>query len=77
MLGIVAGMIYFATSFFQVASYKYLPNAIAITIIQFNVVWTIIIGILIFKEINFKKNWVRITIGYIFALLSLITLLKA
>ncbi len=77
LMGILAGILYFVTSYFQVASYQYLTNAVAITIIQFNVVWTTLIGILIFHEIDFKRNWVRISIGYVLAFLSLWALLKA
>lgn len=43
-------------SFFSTLAYKYIPGSIAFTIVQLNAVWTVLVGILIFKEIDFKKN---------------------
>jgi glucose uptake protein GlcU len=38
---------------------------------QFNAVWTILIGVLIFKEINWRKHWLRLLVGIILAIVSI------
>lgn len=77
ILGIFGGIIYYFASFFSTLAYKYIPGSIAFTIVQLNAVWTVLVGILIFKEINFKKNSLRITTGIIFAIIGVIMLLFA
>lgn len=77
ILGIVGGCIYFFASFFSTLAYKYIPGSIAFTIVQLNAVWTVLVGILIFKEINFKENWARILLGIFLAVVGVIMLLLA
>lgn len=77
ILGIVGGIIYYFASFFSTLAYKYIPGSIAFTIVQLNAVWTVLVGILIFKEIDFKKNWLRIITGIVFAIIGVIMLLFA
>ena len=73
ILGIIGGFIYFFASFFSTLAYKYIPGSIAFTIVQLNAVWTV----LVFKEIDFKKNWIRILLGIILAIIGVIMLLFA
>ncbi len=77
ILGIVGGFIYFFASFFSTLAYKYIPGSIAFTIVQLNAVWTVLVGIIIFKEINFKKNCPRIILGILLAIIGVIMLLFA
>lgn len=77
ILGIIGGITYYFASFFSTLAYKYIPGSIAFTIVQLNAVWTVLVGILIFKEIDFKKNWLRIVIGIVFAIIGVIMLLFA
>lgn len=77
ILGIAGGFLYFFASFFSTLSYKYIPGSIAFTIVQLNAVWTVLVGILIFKEINFKKNWKRIMLGIVLAIIGVVMLLLA
>ena len=37
--------------------------------------WTVLVGILIFKETEFKKHWQRIIAGIILAIIGVIMLL--
>lgn len=67
----LAGLIYFIASQFAIMTNKLIPNSVGFTIIQFNAVWTIFIGILVFKEINLKVHWKRILLGLIFAVISI------
>lgn len=77
ILGIIGGFIYFFASFFSTLAYKYIPGSIAFTIVQLNAVWTVLVGIIIFKEIDFKKNWLRIILGILLAIIGVIMLLFA
>ena len=67
----LAGLIYFVAAYFSVMANKIIPNSIAFTIIQFNAVWTILIGVLIFREIDFRAHWRRILTGLLFAIISI------
>ncbi len=77
ILGIIGGITYYFASFFSTLAYKYIPGSIAFTIVQLNAVWTVLVGILMFKEIDFKKNWLRILTGMVFAIIGVIMLLFA
>lgn len=77
ILGIIGGCTYFFASFFSTLAYKYIPGSIAFTIVQLNAVWTVLVGIIIFKEINFKKHWLRIILGILLAIIGVIMLLFA
>lgn len=77
ILGVIGGSIYFFASFFSTLAYKYIPGSIAFTIVQLNAVWTVLVGILIFKEIDFKRNWLRIMLGILLSIIGVIMLLLA
>lgn len=75
ILGVIGGSVYFFASFFSTLAYKYIPGSIAFTIVQLNAVWTVLAGILMFKEIDFKKNWIRIILGILLSVIGVIMLL--
>lgn len=70
-LGLLAGLVYLGASFFMLQAYRYIPASIGFTIIQLNAIWTILIGILVFKELSFKKHYKRIILGFLFALIGI------
>lgn len=74
---LIAGLIYGIAAIFNVLAYNYIAGSVAFSIIQLNAVWTILIGIFIFKEINFKKYWLRISLGMLFAIGSIVLLIFA
>lgn len=76
-LGLGAGLLYLGASLFQLLSYKYLPVSISFTIIQMNALWTITIGILVFKEINLKRYYKNVTLGFVFTLVGILFLVLA
>lgn len=73
-LPILAGVLYFIASQFSIMANKIIPNSIAFTIIQFNAFWTVLIGILVFKEIDMGRHWKRVSVGMVFALLSILVI---
>ena len=77
MLGLFAGVLYLGASFTMLMCYKFIPASVGFTIIQLNAVWTISIGLFIFKEINLKKYSKRIIFGYLFAIIGIVCLLLA
>lgn len=76
-LGIVAGVLYLGASLFQLFSYKYLDASISFTIIQMNALWTVTIGIVIFREIELKKYYKNVALGFLFTLIGIFLLVFA
>jgi glucose uptake protein GlcU len=77
ILGLGAGVLYLGASFFMLQAYRYIPAAIGFTIIQLNAIWTIAIGILIFKELSFKIHYKRISLGLLLAVVGIALLALA
>ncbi len=74
-LATLGGCAFYFASFFQALAYKQLPASIVTIIVQLSSVWSILIGIVIFKEIDIKKHWKRISLGIIATILSIVILL--
>lgn len=77
ILGLGAGVFYLGASIFQLFSYKYIPASIGFTIIQLNALWTITIGIIVFKEIDLKKYGKQVGLGLLFTLIGVFLLVLA
>lgn len=73
-LAFLGGFVYLGASYFQLFSYKYIAASIGFTVIQMNALWTILIGIFIFKEINLKIHYKRVFIGLLCAIMGIIIL---
>jgi len=76
-LGFAAGFLYLGASLFQLLSYNYLPASISFTIIQVNALWTILIGIFVFKEIDIEKYYQKVSLGFIFTIVGIVFLVFA
>jgi len=66
-LPFVSGAMFLCATLLTIYSYRMIPNAVAWSITQLNVFWTFIIGIFIFKEVNFKLYWARLLAGVLLA----------
>ena len=77
ILGLIAGILYLGASLFQLLSYYFLAASISFTIVQLNTFWTITIGILVFKEINLKKYYKNVALGFLFTLIGIFFLVYA
>lgn len=75
MLASFGGCIFYFASFFQALAYKQLPASIVTIIVQLSSIWTILIGIIVFKEIDFRKHWKRISFGVMITIISIVILL--
>jgi len=76
-VGLSAGVLYLGASLFQLFSYQHLAASIAFTMIQTSALWTIAIGILVFKEIDLKKHYGKVSLGLILAIIGIILLVFA
>lgn len=77
VLGLSAGLLYLGASFCMLESFRYLPGAIAFTIIQLSAVWTIAVGILVFHEIDARRSAGRIVLGLALAVAGIALLAVA
>jgi len=76
-LGLLSGFFYFFASTFMVLSYSYISGTITSTITKLSGLFSVFIGIVFFKEINFKKHWLKIILGCISITLAVFLLLFA
>lgn len=67
-LASLSGVFYYLASFFMLVAYKHVSGAIAFTIIQLNSIWSCLIGIFIFKEIDYTKHCKRLILGLLLAI---------
>lgn len=74
ILATVGGIVFYFASFFQALAYKRLPGSIVTIIVQLSAIWSILIGVLIFKEIDIKKHWKRICLGIVLTIVSILIL---
>jgi glucose uptake protein GlcU len=73
----ITGLMFLVATTLSILSYTLIPGAIAWSITQLNALWTILIGVFIFREIRFQKHWLRLTAGLIFAVVAIGFLLLA
>lgn len=71
VLAFVGGLIYLGASYSQLFSYKYIAASIGFTVIQMNALWTILIGIFIFREIDLRIHYKRVVFGLLSALVGI------
>jgi len=76
-LPVISGAMFLTATILSIFSYTMIAGSISWSITQLNAVWTILIGIFVFKEVSFKKHWLRIITGFIFAITAIVFLLKA
>jgi glucose uptake protein GlcU len=68
LLPFTAGAMFLVATLLTIYSYRMIPNAVAWSITQLNMFWTVIIGIFILKEVNFKQHWRRLSAGVLTAI---------
>ena len=76
-LPVMSGTMFLTATILSIYSYTMIAGSVSWSITQLNAVWTILIGIFVFREVSFKKHWLRITTGFIFAIIAIVFLLKA
>jgi glucose uptake protein GlcU len=76
-LPFIAGAMFLIATLLTIYSYRMIPNAVAWSITQLNVFWTVFIGIFILKEVNFKQHSFRISAGVLMAIAACVLLFFA
>ena len=76
-LPVISGAMFLTATILSIFSYTMIAGGVAWSITQLNAVWTILIGIFVFREVRFKKHWLRIMTGFVFAVAAIIFLLFA
>jgi glucose uptake protein GlcU len=76
-LPIITGGMFLIATLLTIYSYRLIPNAVAWSIMQLNVFWTVFIGLFIFKEINYKQHWLRLSLGVVMAVGACVLLFYA
>lgn len=74
----VAGAMFLIATLLSIYSYRLIDNgAIPWSITQLNVFWTVIIGIFFYKEVSFKRHWLRLAVGCLMAFTACVFLFLA
>jgi len=74
---IMSGAMFLAATILGIFSYTMIAGGVAWSITQLNAVWTILIGIFVFREVSFGKHWRRIITGFVFTVAAIVFLLFA
>ena len=77
LLPAMSGAMFLAATILSIFSYTMIAGGVAWSITQLNAVWTILIGIFIFREVSFRKHRRRIISGFAFAMAAIAFLLFA
>jgi len=77
ILPLIGGILYFGNASFNVMAYRYIEGSIVSMLHQLNAVWLFLLGVFIFKEINWRQHRKQLLLGIIFAILGIIALLYA
>jgi len=75
--GLLSGVFYFFASTLMVVSFKFISGAITSSLTKLSGLITVFIGIVFFKEINFKKHYIRIVLGAFCIILAVVVLFFA
>ena len=75
-LPFISGAMFLMATILSIFSYTMIAGSVSWSITQLNAVWTVLIGIFVFKEVSFKKHWLRIITGFVFAIAAIVFLLK-
>ena len=77
-LPIIAGCMFMVATLLTIYSYRLIDNnAIPWSITQLNALWTVLIGVFIYREVSFKQHWLRLTAGTLMAVGACILLFLA
>jgi glucose uptake protein GlcU len=73
----MAGAMFLIATLLTIHSYRMIPGAVAWSITQLNVFWTVLVGVFIFKEVNYKQHWLRLITGSLMAVGACVLLFMA
>jgi len=77
LLPLVGGVLFFGNASFNLLANRYIEASIAFMLHQLNAIWLLMFGIFVFKEIDFKKHWLRLATGLAFSIIGVAMLIFA
>ncbi|NLA85754.1 MAG: EamA family transporter, partial [Clostridiales bacterium] len=77
LLPLLGGVLFFGNASFYLLAYRCLEGSIVMLLHQLNAIWLLLLGVFVFKEINFKKHWLRLVAGLVLSLIGLLMLILA
>ena len=77
ILPLVGGVLFFGNWSLSLIAYCYLEGSIVLMLHQLNAIWLFILGVFVFKEIDFKKYWLRLVAGLVLSIVGLLMLVLA
>jgi glucose uptake protein GlcU len=77
VLPLLGGLLFFGNASFYLLAYFRLEGSIVMMLHQLNAVWLLLLGVFAFKEIDFRKHWLRLMIGLVFSMIGLLMLILA
>jgi glucose uptake protein GlcU len=77
LLPLLGGVLFFGNASFSVLAYCRLEGSIVMMLHQLNAIWLFLFGVFVFKEIDFKKHWLRLLIGLVLSMIGVFALILA
>ena len=77
ILPVIGGVLFFGNNCFSVMAYDCMEGSIVLMLHQLNAIWLFLLGVFLFKEIDFKKYWLRLTGGLALSAAGVIMLVFA
>jgi uncharacterized membrane protein len=77
VLPLLGGVLFFGNSSFYLLAYCHMEGSIVMMLHQLNAVWLFLLGVFVFKEIDFKQHWLRLIIGLVLSVFGLLSLILA
>jgi glucose uptake protein GlcU len=77
ILPIAGGVLFFGNWSFALLAYCRLEGSIVLMLHQLNAIWLFLLGVFVFKEIDFKKHWLRLAAGLVFSMIGVLMLILA
>ena len=77
VLPLVGGMIFFGNASFNLLANRYIEASIAFMLHQLNAIWLLLFGVFLFREIDFRKYWIRLVIGLVLSIIGVLLLILA
>jgi drug/metabolite transporter (DMT)-like permease len=74
---VTGGILFFGNASFNVLAYSRLEGSIVFMLRQLNAVWLFLFGVLVFREIDLKRHWPRLSLGLVLSLIGVSMLILA
>ena len=77
ILPLIGGVLFFGDATFNLLANNYIEGSIAFMLHQLNAIWLLLLGVFLFKEIDFRKHWLRLIAGLISSIIGIFMLVIA